>query len=172
MNKSVKNDGQVDSYYIEGNHSPVVSKEIWARVQEEIIIRGKAKGNVVGDRKKYQNRYPLTGMLYCSKCGFTLIRRTWNSKLSCKKIVWQCSNYIKNGKASCQGTRVDDEVINKQAITEATIVKEKMLNGKKDYTYASKSPEHKPSREPRTPKKEDGSILQSINRPLRATIKL
>jgi len=77
------------SYYIEGNHSPIVSKEMWARVQEEIIIRGKAKGNVAGDRKKYQNRYPLTGMLYCSKCDFTLIRRIWNSKLSCKKIVWQ-----------------------------------------------------------------------------------
>lgn len=161
--RSVKNDGKIDSYYIEGNHPAIVSRVMWDKVQEEIIKRGKAKGNTQGDRKKYQNRYPLTGMLYCSKCGYTLIRRTWNSKLSCKKIVWQYSNYIKNGKASCLGTRVDDEVINKQVITEATIVKEEMLNGKKDYTYASKNPEHQPSRKPAAPEKEDGSILQGVN---------
>lgn len=170
--RSVKNDGQIDSYYIEGNHPAIVSKAMWDKVQEAIIKRGKAKGNTQGDRKKYQNRYPLTGMLYCSKCGYTLIRRTWNSKLSCKKIVWQCSNYIKNGKASCPGTRVDDEVIANQKITKETIVKEEMLNGKKDYTYACKSPEHKPSREPGVPEKEDGSILQGVDRPFRTVIKL
>jgi len=142
MNKCVKNNGQVDSYYIEGNHPPIVSKDMWAKVQEEIIRRGKAKGNIAGDREKYQNRYPLTGMLYCSKCGFTLIRRTWNSKLSCRKIVWQCSNYISNGKASCSGTRVDDKVIGKLNVTEETIVKEETRDGKKHYIYTSKSPRH------------------------------
>ncbi|MGB4199360.1 MAG: zinc ribbon domain-containing protein, partial [Tepidanaerobacteraceae bacterium] len=74
------------------------------------VKRAEEKGNVEGDRDKYTNRYPLTGMLFCSKCGFPLRRRIWNSKLKRRKIVWQCSNYIMNGKASCTGTSIDDEV--------------------------------------------------------------
>ena len=95
---SIRNKGEIDSYYIEDNHSAIISREMWEQVQEEIKRRAKAKGNIAGDTDKYTKRYPLTGMLYCSKCGSTLRRRTWNSKLNCKKIVWQCSNYIKNGK--------------------------------------------------------------------------
>ena len=77
---TVRNNGEVDSYYIEDNHSPIISKEMWEQVQEE--IKRRAKGNIAGDTDKYKNRYPLTGILYCSKCSATLRRRTWNSKLN------------------------------------------------------------------------------------------
>ena len=100
----------MNSYYIEDNHSPIIKKEAWEQVQVEIQKRAVAKGNFKGSGK-CQNRYPLTGMLYCSKCGATLKRKTWNSKLDCKKIVWQCSNYIINGKDACSGTRIDDEIV-------------------------------------------------------------
>jgi hypothetical protein len=73
---SVKNNGVIDSYYIEDNHPPIVSREMWEKAQEEIIRRAEAKGNMAGDTDKYTKRYPLTGMLYCSKCGATLRRRT------------------------------------------------------------------------------------------------
>ncbi|CAK7038024.1 recombinase family protein [Tissierella sp.] len=172
MNRTFKNNGEVDSYYIEGNHPPIISKEIWEKVQEEIIKRAEAKGNIEGDTEKYGNRYPLTGMLYCSKCGFPLRRRTWNSKTSSRKIVWQCSNYIMNGKASCTGTKIDDEIVSNINIKEETIVEEVMKDGKKHYIYSSKNEKLKPSRESRTTEKENGSILQSVNRPIRTTIQL
>lgn len=172
MNRTVKNNGEVDSYYIEGNHPPIVSEEVWQKVQEEIIKRAREKGNIEGDRDKYSNIYPLTGLLYCSKCGFSLRRRTWNSKHSCKKIVWQCSNYIMNGKASCSGTKVDDEVVSSLSIKEETIVKEEVRDGKKHYIYTSKNEKHESRRKSRTTEKEDGSILQSINRPNRTVIQL
>lgn len=171
MNRSFKNNGEVDSYYIEGNHPPIVSKEMWEKVQEEIIRRAEEKGNIEGDRVKYTNRYPLTGMLFCSKCGFSLRRRTWNSKHSCKKIVWQCSNYIINGKASCSGTKVDDEIVSSLNIEEETVVKEEVRDGKKHYIYTSKN-EQQSCREPRATEKENGSILQSVNRPNRTVIQL
>ncbi len=139
MHRTFKNNGEVDSYYIEGNHPPIVSNEMWEKVQEELVKRAEEKGNVEGDRDKYTNRYPLTGMLFCSKCGFPLRRRTWNSKLKCRKIVWQCSNYIRNGKASCPGTSIDDEVISSLNIVEETIVKEVRKDGKKHYIYTSKN---------------------------------
>jgi site-specific DNA recombinase len=172
MHRTYKNNGEVDSYYIEGNHPPIITNEMWERVQEEIVRRAEEKGNVEGDRDKYAKRYPLTGMLYCSKCGFSLRRRTWNSKHSCRKIVWQCSNYIKNGKASCSGTKVDDEVIGSLNIEEETIVKEVLKDGKKHYIYTSKNEKHESCRKPTTTEKENGSILQSVNRPIRAVIQL
>lgn len=131
------NKGELNSYYVEDSHPAIISKEVWAKVQIKMKERAKAKGNAKGS-KKYQKRYPLTGMLYCSKCGATLRRRTWNSKLKCKKIVWQCSNYIKNGKNSCEGTVIEDEVISRLNIKEETIIKEEIKNGEKHYSYSSK----------------------------------
>ena len=121
---TIRNNGKVDSYYIEENHPAIIPKGMWDDVQKELRARAEAKGNIKGQENKYQKRYPLTGMLYCSKCGSTLKRRTWNSKLPCRKIVWQCSNYIKNGKNACSGTRIDDEVVGRLNIKEETIVKE------------------------------------------------
>jgi site-specific DNA recombinase len=169
---SVRNEGVIDSYYIEDNHSPIVSREMWEQVQIEIARRAKAKGNKAGDTKKYTNRYPLTGMLFCSKCGSTLRRRTWNSKLNCRKIVWQCSNYIKNGKDACSGTSIDDEVISRLNIEEPIIVREEVKDGKKYYTYTCKSKQKQSGRANTDAEKENGSLLQSINRPIRTVIKL
>ncbi len=170
--QSLRNKGEINSYYIEDNHSAIVSREMWKKVQEEIIRRAEAKGNVVGETDKYTKRYPLTGMLYCSKCGATLKRRTWNSKYSCKKIVWQCSNYVKNGKDVCSGISIDDEVISKINIKEETIVREEFKNGKKHYSYSSKSKQEQSSRANTAAEKENGGILQSFNRPIRTVIKL
>jgi len=100
-------------------------------------MRAEGKGSLKGS-DKYKNRYPFSGMLYCSKCGATLKRRTWNSKASYKKIVWQCSNYIKNGKGVCSGTRIEDEVVSRINIKEPIVVKEEVRDGKKYYSYTSK----------------------------------
>jgi len=142
--KKRKNNGEVDSFYIEDNHSPIISKETWEQVQIEMQKRAESKGIFKGT-DKYQNRYLLSGMLYCSKCGAVLRRRTWNSKESCKKIVWQCSNYVKNGKDACSGTKIDDEVISRLDIKEPMVVKEGINNG---------------------------GILSSVNRTNRTVIKL
>lgn len=169
---SVRNEGIIDSYYIEDNHSPIVSREMWEQVQIEIAKRAKAKGNKAGDTKKYTNRYPLTGMLYCSKCGSVLRRRTWNSKHSCRKIVWQCSNYIKNGKDACSGTSIDDEIISRLNIEEPITVREEVKDGKKHYSYTCKSKQEQSGRANTAAEKENGSLLQGINRSIRTVIKL
>ena len=132
------NRGQVDSFYVIDSHPAIITKEEWEQAQVEMKIRSEAKGNYQGNNKG-QNRYPLSGVLYCSKCGATLKRRTWNSKLSCKKIVWQCSNYVKNGKDACSGTVIDDETVSGLNINEPTIVKEEIKDGEKYYSYSCKS---------------------------------
>ena len=121
--KKCRNHGEVDSFYVEENHSPIVTREMWEQVQLLMISRAKAKGNIIGDREKYRNRYPLTGMLFCGICGAPLIRRTWSNK----KIFWQCSNYIRNGKQACKGTKIEDNVICDVNIQQPTIVRGRRL---------------------------------------------
>lgn len=136
--KKCVNHGEVDSFYVQDNHSPIVTRKMWDEAQRLIGVRAEAKGNGKDLKEKYQNRYPLTGMLFCSKCGAVLRRRTWNSKFACKKVVWQCSTYIKEGKNACEGTVIEDAVIGRMNIRKRTVVEEVIKNGQKHYRYTSK----------------------------------
>lgn len=127
--RNKRNTGQRDSYYIEESHTPIVSKEMWEEAQHLMKERIKNKGA----------RY--TSLLICSKCGAKLNRRVWNRGKPWYKVVWQCSNYIKNGKDACSGTAIEESVLDRLHIKEQTIIKEWMVNGEKHYTYTSKSRE-------------------------------
>ena len=170
--KKCVNRGEFDSYYIENNHPPIVSREIWDEAQRLIALRAKAKGNVEETKNKYQNRYSLTGMLLCSKCGAPLRRRIWNSTSASRKVVWQCSTYIKNGKKACQGTTIEDDEIGRLNIQSETVVEEVMKNGKKHYRYTSQGEPDKPCGKPRVTEKTCSRVLPGIDRSGRAVIKL
>ena len=129
--KQKPNNGEVKQFYIENNHPPIISKEDWDNVQLEMKRRTETK-NIVKNSDKYLKRYPLTGMLYCSKCGAVLLRRT---KLN-KKLCGSAKLY-KKWKVACTGTTIDDEVLND--IKELTIIKEVIIDGKKHYNYSCKN---------------------------------
>ena len=170
--KKCVNHGEIDSYYIENNHPPVIPRDVWEEAQRQIALRGKAKGNSAEIRVKYQIRYPLTGMLFCGKCGAPLRRRTWNSKHACKKIVWQCGNYVKNGKKACQGTSLDDDAVSRLNIQEKTVVEEVMKNGKKHYRYTRKAEPVESCGKPGAEEKTRSGVLPGIDRSRRTVIKL
>ncbi len=130
--KKKKNTGEIDYYYIEDNHSAIVSRETWETVQ--IKLKENRRNKV---SKKGVNKY--SGLLICSKCGYNLRKRVWNSKKSCQKVVWQCSNYIRNGKDACSGTSISEEELNKLDIKGETIVEERVINGQKNYFYSRKA---------------------------------
>ena len=127
--RNKRNTGQRDSYYIEESHTPIVSKKMWEEAQRLMKERIRNKGAC------------YTGLLVCSKCGAKLNRRVWNRGKPWNKVVWQCSNYIKNGKGACSGTAIEESVLDRLHIKEKTIIKESMVNGQKHYTYTRKSRE-------------------------------
>ncbi|GAB6180363.1 recombinase family protein [Desulfotomaculum defluvii] len=109
--KRVDNKGQAQQYLIEGNHEPIISKEIFDKVQDEKERRALLKGNLVGDRHKYSSKYSFSGKVICGDCGNIFKRRTWNSKSKYKKIVWQCKTYIVDGKEACDAKAVGEQVL-------------------------------------------------------------
>lgn len=59
-NHTRKNNGEVQSYYISENHEPIVSPEIWEKVQEVREQRKRDRNIGQDSTMKFQNRYPLS----------------------------------------------------------------------------------------------------------------
>lgn len=109
--KRIKNQGQEQQYLIEENHEPIISKEMFEAVKKEKERRAKLKSNILGDRKKYSSKYPLSSKVFCGCCGTNFKRRTWNSNSASKKVVWQCRTYVNEGKDACDSKAVDEHVL-------------------------------------------------------------
>ena len=168
-NHTRKNNGEVQSYYISENHEPIVSPEVWEQVQKVREQRKRDRNIGQDNTMKFQNRYPLSGMLICPHCGKTLRRR----QVYKKKIQWLCSTYIEKGVKACKGIRIDDAELQGLNITEQTVIEEVVKNGKKHYGYTSKADFDCGIRNSTVSAEiEDGSVLPSVNRPRRTVIKL
>lgn len=94
------NDGQRTRYYIADSHQAIVSKEIFDRVQEEMVRRSRVMYNDDGTtqigKSRYNGKYLLGNLLVCGECGATYRRRTERGK-----IVWRCATRIEKGKDVC-----------------------------------------------------------------------
>ena len=99
---------------------------------------------------KFQNRYPLSGMLICPYCGKTLRRR----QVYKKKIQWLCSTYIEKGVKACKGIRIDDAELQGLNITEQTVIEEVVIRSVSALmtfcTGGQKKQEPKPNRMEKT----------------------
>lgn len=167
--QTVLNKGEVQSYYMEDSHPAILSTKVWDALQKKMEENKRGRNIAQDDSMKYQNRYPLTGRLYCPHCGKTLRRRQGYKK----KVEWLCSTYIEEGKQACQGVRIPDESASRQNIIEATVAEEVFKNGKKYYRYTSKEKFGRDERhEGPGSEAPGGSILQGEYRPRRTAIKL
>ena len=109
--KRLSNLGEVDKHYYKEHHEPIISKELFDRVQE---IRTKRAGNRETGRRNdnYSKKYPFSSKLYCAFCGSLLTRRNWNANRSCEKAVWQCIKRAKQGKEECPHCKaIAEEII-------------------------------------------------------------
>lgn len=164
INNQVKNRGNVTSWYIEDNHPPIVTRELWDKAQEIMVERARNRKAAV-----YTNRYPLSGLLICPYCGSTLRRKRVHNG----RTEWWCSKSIKEGVKACKGIHVRDEDAVMQNITEPTVVKEMIIDGEKHYSYTRKSELSEGCEQPeQTKQAENGCILPSVHRPRRTIIKL
>lgn len=117
-----KNNGELPQYYIENNHTPIVSQEMFLLVQEE-IARRKSKSpasqkKVRTNRGRYTSQYALSERLICGECGCYYRRVTWNIRGK-KKIVWRCINRLEFGKKYCKSSPSISEDVLHNAILRA-----------------------------------------------------
>lgn len=120
--KKVINKGIVPQYYVEDDHEPIIPKELFYRVQEELARRAAMNKAAVTRKKnqksKFSSEYARTGLLLCGDCGQEYRRVTW-SRNGKKKIVWRCSNRLTNGTKHCKKSKTLEEVALNRAVMEA-----------------------------------------------------
>ena len=120
--KKVINKGIVPQYYVEDDHEPIIPKELFYRVQEELARRASMNKSAVtrtkNQKSKFSSEYALTGLLLCGDCGQEYRRVTW-SRNGQKKIVWRCSNRLTNGVKKCPNSETIKEEALNRAVMEA-----------------------------------------------------
>ena len=112
--RRIENKGEEDMYYITNHHPPIVTREQYEKAQVLRKRRNAWNANVRPDtREKYSRKYDFSCIMYCGFCGKLLSRRAWYSGKEHQRMwIWQCTNYIENGKSACPDSKgIHDDVI-------------------------------------------------------------
>ena len=112
--KRVKNDGLAHKYHIKDNHEAIVDRETWEMAQsirEANALRFRGSNP---DTRKYQSRYPYSGIILCSECGNTYKRRMWIQGYPEPRIVYQCNGFVKGDIGHrCKNKNISEDILNK-----------------------------------------------------------
>ena len=106
--KKTKNNGQLNQYYVENNHKPIVSREIFNAVQSEIQKRA----------EKYTGHsevksFPFTKKIVCEHCGAYYTRKVCHCSDKYRRAFWNCATYLRHGKAFCPAKKIPEETLYK-----------------------------------------------------------
>jgi site-specific DNA recombinase len=105
--KRIKNEGQVQQFFVENSHPAIISKETFQATQREMERRSQLMGGDK-DRSRYTNKYPFSGKIVCGACGKTFTRTYWGTG-KYKKPIWMCRTRSENGKKGCSMPTFDEE---------------------------------------------------------------
>lgn len=106
----VKNNGIVPQYYVEGNHEAIIPKEIFLRVQEELVRRRVVKTSANGKKRSYSCNHCFAQIVICGECGEMFRRIHWNNR-GCKSIVWRCLSRLESTGEECHAKTVNETVL-------------------------------------------------------------
>ena len=101
--KVVKNNGERPMYLVTDHHTPIIDRDTYNRVQQELARRSskrKVADKTITEQGKYSSKYALTELLICGHCGTPYRRTTWASRGK-KQIVWRCISRLEHGKKYC-----------------------------------------------------------------------
>ncbi len=106
--KRVENKGLVPQYYIENDHDPIIPRDLFLRVQEEMARRASLETNVLR-RRQYSGKYALTNIVFCAHCGEVYQRTQWNIRGN-RRDVWRCLSRLqkKRSKINCPARTVNE----------------------------------------------------------------
>ena len=91
--KIVKNNGEVDKYYITDCHEAIISKDDWEQVQFEFQKRGKYA--------KYSSKSEFLSKIVCSECGSVYGPKVWHSKDKYRKTIYRCLHKYEKRESKC-----------------------------------------------------------------------
>lgn len=106
--KLVRNRGEVDAWYISGDHVPIVTEELWQKAQDAVSKKRAylAEGSVIEELT--EENYPYKRKIFCAECGYPLYNRIYSHG---NRLNWGCGGMKRYGKSFCDGVNVPDSII-------------------------------------------------------------
>ena len=83
---------------------PIIDEDLWNRANHRLIARKKFFSKRKEDKSIYKNRYLYSAKIYCAEHNTLFYRRKFRKNK--KDITWVCSEYLKNGKATCDSPNI------------------------------------------------------------------
>lgn len=106
----VKNHGVVPQYYVENSHEAIIPREIFMRVQEELIQRRIVHTSPNGKNRTFSCIHCFSNMIVCGGCGEVFRRVHWNNRGK-KSVVWRCVSRLENTGLFCDARTVLESAI-------------------------------------------------------------
>ena len=117
--KVQKNNGERPMYLVTNHHDPIIDRDTFNRVQQELARRTskrKISDKTITEQGKYSSKYALSELLICGHCGTPYRRCTWTS-CGRKQIVWRCISRLEHGKKYCpESPTIKEESLHKAII--------------------------------------------------------
>ncbi len=108
--KRIKNNGIVPQYYVENSHEAIIPKNIYMRVQEELVRRRVIKVSANGKKRSYSCKHCFAQIVFCGECGEMFRRIHWNNR-GVKSIVWRCISRLEATGLECHARTVNETVL-------------------------------------------------------------
>lgn len=87
------NHGEEEMVRIDNHHEPIISRELWHMVQEEMNKRNRHNGSAGG----HSNRYVFSGKIKCAECGASFVARIKTRKSGSAYRRWGCFRAANEG---------------------------------------------------------------------------
>ena len=107
--KGYINHGEMQQYYVENSHQPIISCDTFNAVQEEAEHRRKHLSNSQVCHKDAKPNL-FTGIIVCGLCGSIYKKRTAHSKPK-PQYTWICNKYFELGKSACPSQQIPEDIL-------------------------------------------------------------
>ena len=104
--KQVRNKGERPVFQVKNAHDAIIDRATFASVQEERERRAKRFKATASPE-----RYPLSSMIVCGRCGHHFIRKTTHAGSKYEKHAWLCGTYDKYSTAGCSGQQIPEDIL-------------------------------------------------------------
>lgn len=127
--KRVQNHGIVPKYYVENDHEPIIPRNLYMQVQEEMLRRANMHSGEKMKKRVYSSKYALSSIVYCSKCGDIYRRIAWNNRGK-HSVVWRCVSRVEHGPDCCDAPTIQENDLQNAVVKAINMVlggKDEML---------------------------------------------
>ena len=105
--KRVQNKGIVLQYYVENSHEPIIPRDLYMQVQEEMTWRANLHSGANRKKRVYSSKYALSSIVYCSKYGEIYQRIAWNNRGE-RSTVWRRFTRVEHGPTACDAPTIQE----------------------------------------------------------------